>query len=143
MRQRSDDIGATIVNGAALWRRLKRAFCKEQQLPAGLQEPPGKREADIVRTVLSMHRGQREEVGFYRQRIAVSDPGKARIRECREVICPVGPHALAQRPQELRICPAADSGFGVGRNVRAVERPERCRQSPASGEWLTAGGSMA
>src|SRR5215831_5800537 len=101
------------------------------------------RPADIVRLVLLVHWRPREKVRLYCQRIAVADASEARIWEYREIIGPVGPHALAQRPQELCIGPAPNTGLGIRCNIGAVERPERRGERPTAREWLAAGRGVA
>jgi len=86
--------------------------------------------------------GEREQIGLDRQGIAVGDAGEARIWEHRKVVCSVGPHALAQCTQKLRVGPAADTGLRVGCDVRTVEGAKRGGERPASGQLLSAGNRM-
>src|ERR1700730_10168326 len=79
MRQCSNEISAAAVCGTPLCLRVERPPDKEQQLPAGLQEAPGERKRHVVRAVLAAPRGERKQIRLDRQRVAVGDPGKARI----------------------------------------------------------------
>src|SRR5262249_61559206 len=100
------------------------------------------RERHVMRAVLLVHCRQREQVRLDCQRVSVSDPGEARIRKHRKIVRPFGADTLAQCTLELRVGPAADSGFRIGRNVRAIKRPEWCLQCSASGEFLPAWGGV-
>jgi len=143
MRERSDEISPAIVGNTALGGGLKRTGSEEQQLPAGLQEAPGEWEGHVVRPVLPVHWGKREQIGLDRQSVAIGDAGEARIREHRKVVCSVGPHAFAECSQKLRVGPAADAGFRIGCDIRTVEGAKRGSERPASSQLLSAGNGMA
>src|SRR3984893_9701969 len=143
MRERRSEVSAPIISGAPLGCRLERARCKEQQFPAGLQDAPGKGEDHIVWPVVLAYGGDRKEIRLYCQSIAVGDPCEARIWKHREVVRPIGAHALPQCSPKLRIGPTADAGIRVGRDVRAIESPKRSGERPASGQRLPAGGGVA
>src|SRR5207244_11576998 len=110
MGERGDQIGAAIVGLTMVRRRMEWARSEKQELPAILQEAPGKRKGEVVRPAGLPHRRLGEQIGLDRPRIVVGDPGKARIREYREIVGAVGSHALAQRSEEFRITPPADAG---------------------------------
>src|SRR6516162_1018191 len=82
-------------------------------------------------------------IGLYCQHVAVGDPGEARIGKHRKIVRPVGAHALAQCPQELRVGPPANAGFRIGRDVWAVEGPEWSGERSTSGQLLPAGSGVA
>src|SRR6516165_2343232 len=96
-----------------------------------------------MRPILPARRGKRKEISLYRQRVAVGDPGKARVRKHWEVVRSVGTDTLAQCAQELRVGPAADAGLRIGRDVRAVEGPEWSGERSTSGQLLPAGSGVA
>src|SRR5215469_16022523 len=87
--------------------------------------------------------GEAKTVCLDRQGIVVRDPGEARIRKDREVVCSVGPHPFAECAQKLRVGPTADAGFRIRRDVRTVEGPEWGGERPASGQLLSASSGVA
>src|ERR1700730_10170436 len=133
MGERGDEINAVVLGGTPLGLRMERLRGKEQDAPAGLQEAPGEWERHVVRPVLTAHRRERKQIRLDRQCVAVGNAGKARIGKYREVVCPVGPHALAQCAQKLRVGPVANAGFRIGRDIRGVKGAERRGQGPAAG----------
>ena len=68
----------------------------------------------------------------------VGDAGEARIWKHWEVVRPIGAHALPQCSQELRICPAADAGIGLGRDVGGKDAAEWRHDGPAAGVGVRA-----
>src|ERR1700730_15406608 len=84
MRQRGDEISAAVIGGTPLGLRMERPRGKEEKLPAGLQEAPGKRERHVVRAVLPAHRTARKQIRLDRQCVSVGNAGKARIGKHRE-----------------------------------------------------------
>src|SRR6202011_4563787 len=143
MRERGDKVSSAIVGATAIGGGLERTRGKEQQLPTGLQKAPGEWEGHVVRPVLPVHWGKREQIGLDRQDIAVGDAGEARIREHWEIVRSVGPHAFAECSQKLRVGPAADAGFRIGWDFRTVKDAERGSKRPASSQLLFAGNGMA
>ena len=143
MRERGDKVSSAVVGDTAIGGGLERTRGKEQQLPTGLQEAPGEWEGHVVRPVLPVHWGKREQIGLDRQSVAVGDAGEARIREHWEIVRSVGPHAFAQCAQKLRVGPAADAGFRIGCDIRTVKGAERGSKRPASSQLLFAGNGMA
>src|SRR6202045_1915997 len=143
MRERGDKVSSAIVGDRAIGGGLERTRGKEQQLPTGLQEAPGEWEGHVVRPVLPVYWGKREQIGLDRQSVAVGDAGEARIWEHWEIVRSVGPHAFAECTQKLRVGPAADAGFRIGCDIRTVEGAKRGSERPASSQLLSAGNGMA
>ena len=54
----------------------------------------------------------------------------------------VGPGALAQRPQEVRVGPAADAGLDIAGYVRSAEDAERGLEPAPAGELGPAAGGV-
>src|SRR6516162_127282 len=57
MRERGDEVSASIISDTSFGCRVERARGEEQQLPAGCQEAPGKPKGHVVWPVLLAHRG--------------------------------------------------------------------------------------
>ena len=132
MAEPIDEIGAAIPFGAlprisAVWRVVEIEQVPERDDPALVQ-----REGQRVCRRPLRHQCPRHHKGIERMQVVVRDAHVMGIRKSRVEMTPVARDAVAHRAVECLFRPVADTGLGIGRDVRAVDGAERGRDRPAA-----------
>src|SRR3954454_10072847 len=112
------------------------ALVQEQRLPDREQETPAERRGDLVGFVTLRYRRLRIQVSLEVAYVLVGQVREGGIGKYRKIGGAVRRLALAQRPDEVLVGPAADAGFPVRRYVGRVECPKRSLERPASRQPL-------
>ena len=136
-------VRATVPLRRLLGIGLVFALVEVQCAPAGQQFALAVGEAQLMGPIALAHRCQRFQIGKDGVRIGARHPGIAgegkRRVEQRFILGLPRVHGAV----EVRRGPFADAGLRVGRDVRRINRAERCRHGQATGELLPAAGRVA
>src|SRR5262245_41498319 len=134
--QALDEVCAAVPFGALVGVGLEYPLPEIERAPSREERPPVVWKAHLVRPVLLRHRRERlqirvHRVGVLARHLGVGPIWKGGIEE-RAVLR----LAVVQRVPEIVGRPRAESGLGIGRDVRAVERPVRSGDGAAAGVGL-------
>ena len=134
MAEALDKIGAAVPFAGLGGIRLELARGKIQRAPAEDQRAIVVGKTKIVRAVGGSHRTDRHQVGEDRVAVLARDLRVRAEWHRRVEQSAVRVASGVERPVELVRRPGTDSGLGIGRDVRGVERAERRRHRAPAGE---------
>jgi hypothetical protein len=137
------EISAAIPFGTLCNIRFEALVWVEQEGPNAHQPTLVKWESQRIVARRCVHRLETEEIRFDRERIGVCDVGVARKGHCRVKVPALPINSAVLRVQKVGVAILADTGFGVGRDVRGVKRPEGQDESQTSRERRTTGRRVA
>src|SRR5450755_197154 len=138
MRQRLSQIGTAIPFGTLVGHRLEALLRVEQTRPECHQPALIVWKAQLVFGWNILHRSKCEQIRLDGQHILVGKVGERRVRKCRIEPLPIPGDAFVYGLEEIRIAPGPIGRAHVRRDVRRVNRAERCPERQAASEHLAA-----
>ena len=142
MAQPQGEIGAAVPFGALAGNRFEASGPEEQNLPAFLQGADVERKGNRIWRCRGFDRSPGHEVRIERLDVVVGELAEMIVGEPGEEMRAIAGDAFAHCASKGRLRPGADAGFRIRCDVRGVKHAEGRRHRVATGEFLSALGSV-
>ena len=136
MARTVDQIGASVPLRRLRRVRHERAAVEIQKLPQADQPANVERKADLVAVRAAGDRRQRLQISKQIARVVERHVLIRRVRERRKQMAAAPRRALGERGDEVGFAPGTDAVFGIGRDIRRIERAERRFQGKSAAKLV-------